>query len=210
MAPPKARRIAVLGFRAVGKSSLTIQFVENHYVESYYPTIENTFTKVLKTKGQDYALEIIDTAGQDEYSILNQKHSIGIHGYVLVYAITSRPSFEMCNIIRDKILNYTGTDFVPIVLVGNKCDLHLQRQVSTEEAAKLAKEWNCVSVESSARLNQNITKIFELMVGEIEKANGSGTVAVEKPAAEAKKPAAGAKKPVPAKKKEDESSCSLS
>ncbi|KAI9015436.1 ras family-domain-containing protein [Hyaloraphidium curvatum] len=207
MAPPKTRRIAVLGFRAVGKSSLTIQFVENHYVESYYPTIENTFTKVLKYKGQDYALEIIDTAGQDEYSILNQKHSIGIHGYVLVYAITSRTSFEMCNIIRDKILNYTGTDFVPIVLVGNKCDLHLQRQVSQEEAQKVAKEWNCVAIESSARLNQNITKVFEMMISEIEKASGAGAAAAEKPA---EKAAAGAAKPgaAPAKKK-DESSCSL-
>lgn len=208
MAPPKARRIAVLGFRAVGKSSLTIQFVENHYVESYYPTIENTFTKVLKHKGQDYALEIIDTAGQDEYSILNQKHSIGIHGYVLVYAITSRPSFEMCNIIRDKILNYTGTDYVPIVLVGNKADLHLQRQVSTEEAQKLAKEWNAVAIESSARLNQNITKVFEMMVQEIEKANAPAAAASggDKGKADGAEAKAKAKAPPP---KKDESSCSL-
>lgn len=201
--PPKTRRIAVLGFRAVGKSSLTIQFVENHYVESYYPTIENTFTKSLKYKGQDYALEIIDTAGQDEYSILNQKHSVGIHGYVLVYAITSRTSFEMCNIIRDKILNYTGTDFVPIVLVGNKADLHLQRQVPAEDAQKLAQEWNCAALESSARLNQNITKVFETMISEIERAGGQ-----QAPAA-AVKPAQGQTRAAAKKKQEEESSCSL-
>jgi small GTP-binding protein len=47
-----------------GKSSLTVQFVENHFVESYYPTIENTFSKVIRYKGQDFATEIIDTAGQ--------------------------------------------------------------------------------------------------------------------------------------------------
>lgn len=43
---------------------MTVQFVDGHFVESYYPTIENTFSKVIKYKGQDYATEIIDTAGQ--------------------------------------------------------------------------------------------------------------------------------------------------
>jgi small GTP-binding protein len=47
-----------------GKSSLTVQFVDGHFVESYYPTIENTFSKVIKFKGQEFATEIIDTAGQ--------------------------------------------------------------------------------------------------------------------------------------------------
>jgi hypothetical protein len=48
----------------VGKSSLTVQFVDGHFVESYYPTIENTFSKVIRYKNQDFATEIIDTAGQ--------------------------------------------------------------------------------------------------------------------------------------------------
>lgn len=48
----------------LGKSSLTVQFVENHFVESYYPTIENTFSKQIKIKNQEYMTEIIDTAGQ--------------------------------------------------------------------------------------------------------------------------------------------------
>ena len=47
-----------------GKSSLTVQYVDGYFVESYYPTIENTFSKVIKVKGQEYATEIIDTAGQ--------------------------------------------------------------------------------------------------------------------------------------------------
>lgn len=52
-------------FRAfAGKSSLAVQFVDGHFVESYYPTIENTFSKVIRFKGQDYATEIVDTAGQ--------------------------------------------------------------------------------------------------------------------------------------------------
>jgi len=63
-ATPKQRKIAIVGSRSVGKSSLTVQFVDGHFVESYYPTIENTFSKVIKYKNQEYATEIVDTAGQ--------------------------------------------------------------------------------------------------------------------------------------------------
>ena len=58
-----------------GKSSLTIQFVENQFVDAYDPTIENTFQKQLKHNGTVYDLMIVDTAGQDEYSIFPQVHS---------------------------------------------------------------------------------------------------------------------------------------
>jgi hypothetical protein len=47
-----------------GKSSLAVQFVDGHFVESYYPTIENTFSKTIQWKGQDFSTEIVDTAGQ--------------------------------------------------------------------------------------------------------------------------------------------------
>jgi Ras homolog enriched in brain len=144
----KVRKVAILGSRAVGKSSVTVQFVENHFAETYYPTIENVFTKNLKYKGEEYQIEIADTAGQDEFSILNSKHAIGIHGYVLVYSIASRQSFEMISILRDKILNFTGMEWLPIVIVANKVDLHPQRQVSTEEGQNLAKEWKCAFIET--------------------------------------------------------------
>ncbi|KAK4153581.1 hypothetical protein C8A00DRAFT_33672 [Chaetomidium leptoderma] len=60
-----------------------VRYVDGHFVESYYPTTENTFSKEIRVKGQEYATEIVDTAGQDEYTILNLKHFIGIHGYPL-------------------------------------------------------------------------------------------------------------------------------
>jgi Ras homolog enriched in brain len=159
----KKRKIAVLGSRSVGnsstltisrfhaypyvtttgKSSLVIQFTEDQFIESYYPTIENTFTKSVNYKGVDYDCDIIDTAGQvvftqvlcatithlphhtgkDEYSILNSKHAIGIHGYVLVYSVTSRNSFDMIQIVYDKIINFCGIKEIPCVIVGSKIDL---------------------------------------------------------------------------------------
>ncbi|KAI0368079.1 hypothetical protein BV20DRAFT_1085219 [Pilatotrama ljubarskyi] len=164
----KKRKIAVLGSRSVGKSSLVIQFIENHFVESYYPTIESVFNKTVTYKGADYDCDIIDTAGQDEYTILNSKHAIGIHGYVLVYSVTNRKSFDMVRIVYDKIVSFCGVNSIPCVIVGSKIDLQ-NRQVDSKEAEKLASELDAAFVETSAKNNVNVSKVFELCLGEIEK-----------------------------------------
>ncbi|OAL51073.1 rheb small monomeric GTPase RhbA [Pyrenochaeta sp. DS3sAY3a] len=175
MPAPKQRKMAIVGSRSVGKSSLTVQFVDGHFVDSYYPTIENTFSKMIRYKNQDFATEIIDTAGQDEYSILNSKHFIGIHGYMIVYSVASKQSFEMARVIRDKILNHLAVEWVPIVIVGNKSDLRPeQRQVTAEDGRALAAEFKCAWTEASARYNENVQKAFELMVAEVERSQNPG------------------------------------
>lgn len=120
-----------------------VQYIENHFVESYYPTIESTFSKTINYNGVDYDCDIIDTAGQvrspnnllaslkayflrsfqDEFTLLNSKHAIGIHGYILVYSVTSRKSFEMVQVVYDKIINFCGINQIPCVIVGSKTDL---------------------------------------------------------------------------------------
>ncbi|KAI0723103.1 small GTPase superfamily [Earliella scabrosa] len=165
------RKIAVLGSRSVGKSSLVIQFIENHFVESYYPTIESVFTKTVNYKGVDYDCDIIDTAGQDEYTILNSKHAIGIHGYVLVYSVTNHKSFDMVHVVYDKIVNFCGKNSIPCVIVGSKIDLQNRpsRQVPSKEAEDLASEIGAAHIETSAKENINVAKVFELCLAEIEK-----------------------------------------
>lgn len=54
-----------------GKSTVTIQFVENHFIEHYNPTIEDTFQKIIKYKGVEYNCVIIDTAGQVNQQFFN-------------------------------------------------------------------------------------------------------------------------------------------
>ncbi|KAJ8307558.1 hypothetical protein KUTeg_015642, partial [Tegillarca granosa] len=153
--PPKERKIALMGFRSVGKSSVTIQFVEQQFVDSYDPTIENTFKKTIKVNGQEYKLEVVDTAGQDEYSILPQSYYLNIDGYVLVYSVISRKSFEVIKIVYEKLLDMKGNIKVPVVLVGNKNDLETERDVSQDEGRRLAESWKCPFLETSAKENVN-------------------------------------------------------
>ncbi|XP_061330502.1 GTP-binding protein Rheb isoform X3 [Pezoporus flaviventris] len=138
------------------KSSLTIQFVEGQFVDSYDPTIENTFTKLITVNGQEYHLQLVDTAGQDEYSIFPQTYSIDINGYILVYSVTS--------IKR-----------IPIMLVGNKKDLHMERVISYEEGKALAESWNAAFLESSAKENQTAVDVFKRIILEAEKIDGAAS-----------------------------------
>ncbi|KAJ7591111.1 small GTPase superfamily [Mycena floridula] len=164
----RKRKIAVLGPRSVGKSSLLIRFIENHFGENYYPTIESSFSKGVKLNGTEYDCDLIDTAGQDEYSILNAAHAIGVHGFVLVYSVTSRNSFNMVQIVYDKIVDFCGRT-VPCVIVGSKTDLQTSRQVAFDEGMKLAQENNAAFVETSAKDGQHIAEVFERCLEEIHK-----------------------------------------
>jgi len=165
----KKRRIAVLGSRSVGKSSLVKQFIDNNFADSYFPTIESTFSKAVAYKGVEYECDIIDTAGQDEFTPINSRHAIGIHGYILVYSITSRDSFNMIQVVYDKIIEFTGHEKIPCVIVGSKCDLSIQRQVDSRDGEELSSKNDCAWVETSAKNNINIGKVFELCLEEIER-----------------------------------------
>ncbi|KAI5706983.1 hypothetical protein M8J75_013150 [Diaphorina citri] len=171
--PAKQRKIAIMGYRSVGKSSLSIQFVDGQFVDSYDPTIENTFVKTTRMNNQDYDLKLVDTAGQDEYSIFPAQYSMDIHGYVLVYSITSHKSFEVVQILYDKLLDMTGKIHVPIVLVGNKKDLHMERMISYDEGKRLAESWKAGFVEASAKQDDGVSEIFHMVLVEIEKSNGN-------------------------------------
>uniref|UniRef100_A0A7N4NHK2 GTP-binding protein Rheb n=2 Tax=Theria TaxID=32525 RepID=A0A7N4NHK2_SARHA len=159
----------------VGKSSLTIQFVEGQFVDSYDPTIENTFTKLITVNGQEYHLQLVDTAGQDEYSIFPQTYSIDINGYILVYSVTSIKSFEVIKVIHGKLLDMVGKVQIPIMLVGNKKDLHMERVISYEEGKALAESWNAAFLESSAKENQTAVDVFRRIILEAEKIDGAAS-----------------------------------
>uniref|UniRef100_A0A671NAH5 GTP-binding protein Rheb-like n=1 Tax=Sinocyclocheilus anshuiensis TaxID=1608454 RepID=A0A671NAH5_9TELE len=103
----------------------------------------SAFTKMITVNGQEYHLQLVDTAGQDEYSIFPQTYSIDINGYILVYSVTS-----------NKRIWFMNKTLVPIMLVGNKKDLHMERVISCEEGKALAESWNAAFMESSAKENQ--------------------------------------------------------
>ena len=126
---------------------------------------------------QPALLDILDTAGQEEYSSMQDQWMRDGKGFLLVYSITQKSTFEEIALIREKILRAKDADNVPMVLVGNKCDLADERQVKVEEGQELAKQWGCKFMEASAKEKINNEEVFHQVVREIrseEKSSAKG------------------------------------
>ncbi|VDM36937.1 unnamed protein product, partial [Toxocara canis] len=135
--------VVVLGSGGVGKSALTVQFVSNTFIEKYDPTIEDFYRKEIEVDGQPCVLEILDTAGTEQFASMRDLYIKNGQGFVV------------------------GTDQVPILLVGNKCDLVHQRQVRSEDGLALAEYWSCPFTECSAKNAHNVNTVFAEIVREM-------------------------------------------
>merc|ERR1712000_343119 len=97
-------KICVLGDGGVGKTALTIQLCSNHFVEEYDPTIEDTWGKQVVIDGQTCLLEILDTAGQEEFTALRDQWIRECEGFIIIYSIVSRLSFHQVEVFKKQVL----------------------------------------------------------------------------------------------------------
>jgi len=154
-----AWRVAVLGDGGVGKTALAVQFTLNKFIEWYDPTIEDTYRTKLLVDDRMCFVEVIDTAGQEEYSILRDQWAREGQAFVLVYSILQRTSFNRLTTFKDAMLR--AKRFNPIfVLVGNMTDREDARQVTYQEGRALAREFGCEYMETSAKTAENVQEVF--------------------------------------------------
>lgn len=116
-------------------------------------------------------LDVLDTAGQEEYSAMREQYMRTGEGFLLVYSINNRQSFEEIRIFQQQILRVKDKDYFPIIVVGNKCDLIEEREVSTREGQELANSFGCQFMETSAKSRINVEASFYELVREIRKYN---------------------------------------
>jgi len=164
-------KLVVVGGGGVGKSCLTIQLIQSHFVDEYDPTIEDSYRKQCEIDDETALLDVLDTAGQEEYSAMREQYMRTGEGFLLVYSITSRQSFEEILTFQQQILRVKDKDYFPIIIVGNKCDLESEREVSVEEGAALARQFGCEFMETSAKSRKNVENSFFELVREIRRYN---------------------------------------
>ncbi|KAJ3732173.1 ras protein, partial [Lentinula guzmanii] len=163
-------KLVVVG-GGVGKSALTIQFIQSHFVDEYDPTIEDSYRKQCVIDDEVALLDVLDTAGQEEYGAMREQYMRTGEGFLLVYSITSRNSFEEISTFHQQILRVKDQDTFPVVVVANKCDLEYERQVGMNEGRDLARHFNCKFIETSAKVRINVDQAFTDLVREIRKYN---------------------------------------
>jgi len=169
----KKYKIIVLGSGGVGKTALTMRLVTDSFNADYDPTIEDSYRKQVDIDDVRCQLDITDTAGQQEYSLMMDQWIRNGQGYLLVFDITNKQSFDKILEIYEKILRVKDDgSIIPTVIAGNKCDIRNERdpsQVDRKTAIDQAKEWGCPYYETSAKDQIDNEECFYQLVREIRK-----------------------------------------
>ena len=163
----KSYKIVILGDSSVGKTSIANQFSNGTFSELQDSTIGAAFfSKTRTVDGKEKKVEIWDTAGQERYHSLAPMYYRGAKGALVVFDITSTSSFNRAKMWVTELRIVSNLD-IPITLVGNKSDLEKNRQVSNEMAYNYSQENELTYIETSAKNNVNIEKIFDETVRNI-------------------------------------------
>ncbi|XP_038667084.1 ras-related and estrogen-regulated growth inhibitor isoform X1 [Scyliorhinus canicula] len=171
MAKSAEVKLAVFGRAAVGKSAIVVRFLTKRFIWEYDPTLESTYRHQATIDDEAVSMEILDTAGQKkEDAIQRESHMRWAEGFVLVYDITDRISFEEVISLKNFLDEIKKPKNVTLILVGNKADLDHSRQVTTEEGEKVATEMACAFYECSACTGEgNINEAFYELCREVRR-----------------------------------------
>jgi GTPase KRas len=158
---PHVFRLVVVGSGGVGKSALTLRLIHGEFVDEYDPTIEDSYRKQCSVDGRVAILDILDTAGQAEYACMRDQYMRNGQGFVMVFSLTDRASFDEAQLMYEQLMrvwecDHAEGDLPPVSLVGNKCDMPEDREVPAEEAAQFAKSIGGKYFESSAKSWENV------------------------------------------------------
>ena len=168
-------RISIIGDKEVGKSCFCVNLIDKKFNSIYNPTkgkinfIIIGFQSFLFTflfNHRLFEFHLIDTSDSELYQPLIKQIYKNCDGFILVYDLTNKISFENISNYYNRCLknkkNYC------YILVGNKCDEKDKREVSYEEGKNLAKKMNINFLETSAKSGQNINEIFYCILNEIQ------------------------------------------
>ncbi|EAS02106.2 Rab-family small GTPase (macronuclear) [Tetrahymena thermophila SB210] len=160
-------KFIMIGDTGVGKSCMLLRFVDDRFREDYDATIGVEFgSKIIDVANLAIKIQIWDTAGQESFRSITRSYYKGAIGAVVVFDITKRSSFDnLPKWLHD--IKEQGKEETFVLIVGNKFDQMLQREVSQQEASEFAEQQGFNYVEVSAKSGDNVNKIFNIMAQEI-------------------------------------------
>ena len=162
-------KLMVIGESKVGKTSLIKRYTKNEFGGVYLTTVGMDFQdKIIGIENKKVRLQVWDSAGQERFRNITKSYFQSSDGLLVVYDIADKESFEKISFWMNSIKNYAPEN-VKLILVGNKCDLVNERQVSFEEGENYAKKFNIKFFESSAKDGTNVNELFFYLANEIYK-----------------------------------------
>ena len=173
-------KVLLLGNSDVGKSSLLLRYVDSVWNDAFVPTIGVDFkVKTLTINEKKVKMQIWDTAGQERFRTVVATYFRGAHGILLLYDVTNKDSFKNLESWLIEI-EKNAKEKVLKILIGNKCDLTDDREISTEEGKAFALRNGMEFMETSAKMNTNVTEAFETLGKLMIEFNSKGNQAAQK------------------------------
>ena len=161
-------KIIVIGESRVGKTSLIKRYTKDQFGGVYLTTVGIDFQdKTIEIEDKKVKLQVWDTAGQERFRNVAKNYFQSSNGFLLVFDITDKESFQKLNDFWMDQLNTHAPKKAKSVLVGNKSDLAGQRQVSIEDAEEFAKDNNLKYYEVSAKEGTKVVELFFYLANEI-------------------------------------------
>jgi GTPase KRas protein len=158
---PSKVKLGIFGGGGVGKTAITLRFLQGTFTNEYIPTLADDFSKDIVVGGKAIHLDVIDTAGQDDFREMRSSFYGSVQGFLLVYSVIERNSLFDAEEIHKDILACLCKETVPCVLIGNKVDLRDEDSIPVIDGQNMAKKFGCPMVETSAQSGQNIDAAFE-------------------------------------------------
>ncbi|KAJ6245430.1 ras-like protein [Anaeramoeba flamelloides] len=153
-------RVFIIGGLGVGKTALAHRFTKNLFLGDRASEIDGSDEKQIVIEGETCNLDVLDTAVYQEFSAMRYSCIISAEGFLVIYSIDSRKSFDEVSGYCEYLRDIKESDGIPIVIVGNKSDLETDRKVSQCEGIELAESLNCSFIETSAKNNLNVEQAF--------------------------------------------------
>ena len=163
-------KIVLLGDSGVGKSNILSKYITNEFDNNSKATVGVEFaSKEFKIEDDNKIIkvQIWDTAGQERYRSIAKNFYQGAKGFLFVYDITKKKSFDNINNWVLSMQNLTDETNISKILIGNKSDLESERQVNTDEGIEKAKLFDMAFIETSALNGKNIDDAFTKLINDV-------------------------------------------
>lgn len=156
---------AIIGPASVGKSALALRYCRNMFQEDYVCTTEDTYRREISfdgANGPKTELNILDTAGLEDFVAMRANWISNKDGLVLVFSVDKREVFEGMEVFYNEILHIYPNKDIPLVLVANKIDLG--REITKQEGEEMARRFGAEYFECSAKSGENVAEFFGYLV----------------------------------------------
>ena len=158
-------KICLLGELGVGKTSFVARLVSNQFVDEFDIYFDESYRKMIEVEGEGVLLEVLDPHLVDVRAMMWDGSISCCEVFLILYSVGEFETFRKVREGLELIYRVKERGDVPIIVVGHKIDLELEREVSKEEGEEyVGLHEGVLFMEASAKTGENVKEVFQMAV----------------------------------------------